>query len=76
MYINTNLDSYIYYLDMIATLGETTGISALQYIRDKMMNNPEGSKILQYTKQFKFKKIICTLYTIIYLYVFKITTTN
>jgi len=33
--------------DMIATLGETTGICALKYMRDKMMNNPEGNEILQ-----------------------------
>lgn len=34
---------------MIATLGETTGIYALKYMRDKMMNNPEGNEILKYT---------------------------
>lgn len=34
---------------MIATFGETTGTHALKYIRDKMMNNPEGSEILQYS---------------------------
>jgi len=33
---------------MIATMGETTGISALKYMRDKMNNNPEGNEILQY----------------------------
>lgn len=39
-------------LDMIATLGETTGAQALKYIRDKMMNSPEGNKILQYSSIF------------------------
>jgi len=39
-------------LDMIATLGETTGVHALKYIRDKMMNNPEGNEILQYNIKF------------------------
>lgn len=34
---------------MIATLGETTGIHALKYIRDKMTNNAEGSEILQFS---------------------------
>lgn len=33
---------------MIATLGETTGMHALQYIRERMMNSPEGSEILQF----------------------------
>ncbi|CAH1720898.1 ubiquinone biosynthesis protein COQ4 homolog, mitochondrial [Aphis gossypii] len=33
--------------DMIATMGETTGTHALKYMRDKMINNPEGSEILQ-----------------------------
>jgi len=33
---------------MIATMGETTGTHALKYIRDKMINNPEGNEILQY----------------------------
>lgn len=37
---------------MIATLGETTGTHALQYIRDKMINNLEGNEILQYSIQF------------------------
>lgn len=37
---------------MIATLGETTGTHALQYMRDKMMNNAEGNEILQYSVTF------------------------
>lgn len=37
---------------MIATLGETTATHALKYIKHKMLNSPEGSKILQYTKHF------------------------
>lgn len=37
---------------MIATLGETTGTHALQYMRDKMLNNPEGNEILKYNIQF------------------------
>lgn len=36
---------------MIATFGETTGTHALKNIRDKMMNSPEGSEILQYNIQ-------------------------
>lgn len=43
-------------LDMIATLGETTGTHALKNIRDKMMNSPEGSEILQYNTHMKKKK--------------------
>lgn len=38
---------------MIATLGETTGTHALKYIRDEMMNNPEGSEILQLRSNIK-----------------------
>lgn len=34
---------------MIATLGETTGFYALNYIRDKMINNPEGREILKFS---------------------------
>ncbi|CAI6348415.1 unnamed protein product [Macrosiphum euphorbiae] len=37
--------------DMIATMGETTGTSALKYMRDKMINNPEGNEILQLQPQ-------------------------
>lgn len=37
---------------MIATLGETTGIQALRYMRDKMMNDPEGNEILQLSIQY------------------------
>jgi hypothetical protein len=33
---------------MIATLGETTGVHALQYMKDKMMNSQEGSEILKF----------------------------
>ncbi|XP_050542972.1 ubiquinone biosynthesis protein COQ4 homolog, mitochondrial isoform X2 [Daktulosphaira vitifoliae] len=33
--------------DMIATFGETTGMCALQDIKRKMSNNPEGIEILQ-----------------------------
>lgn len=33
---------------MIATLGETTGMHALQYMKDKMMKSQEGSQILMF----------------------------
>ncbi|XP_071981592.1 ubiquinone biosynthesis protein COQ4 homolog, mitochondrial isoform X2 [Engystomops pustulosus] len=33
--------------DMIAVLGETTGILALQNMRERMRNDPEGAQILQ-----------------------------
>ncbi|MBN3292965.1 COQ4 protein, partial [Polypterus senegalus] len=33
--------------DMVAVLGETTGHLALQRIREKMRNDPEGNQILQ-----------------------------
>ncbi|KAG2456093.1 COQ4 protein, partial [Polypterus senegalus] len=35
------------FLDMVAVLGETTGHLALQRIREKMRNDPEGNQILQ-----------------------------
>ncbi|XP_063792315.1 ubiquinone biosynthesis protein COQ4 homolog, mitochondrial isoform X2 [Pseudophryne corroboree] len=33
--------------DMVAVLGETTGVQALQNLREKMRNDPEGLQILQ-----------------------------
>ncbi|KAM5146837.1 ubiquinone biosynthesis protein COQ4 homolog, mitochondrial isoform 2-T2 [Mantella aurantiaca] len=33
--------------DMIAVLGETTGVQALRSLREKMSNDPEGMQILQ-----------------------------
>ncbi|XP_078405788.1 ubiquinone biosynthesis protein COQ4 homolog, mitochondrial [Cetorhinus maximus] len=33
--------------DMVAVLGETTGLIAIQKLRDRMQNHPEGNQILQ-----------------------------
>ncbi|XP_015905201.2 ubiquinone biosynthesis protein COQ4 homolog, mitochondrial [Parasteatoda tepidariorum] len=38
--------SDVYRHDMIAVLGETTGVSAAKKIREKMLNDPEGKSIL------------------------------
>lgn len=35
---------------MVAVLGETTGCLALQKLREKMRNDPEGYRILQCVK--------------------------
>lgn len=40
--------SFFFFLDMVAVLGETTGYLALQKLRERMRNDPEGHQILQY----------------------------
>jgi len=52
---------------MIATLGETTGVHALKYMRDKMLNNSEGNEILKYPIQFIFNYIY-NPYEIMYIF--------
>lgn len=34
-------------VDMIAIMGETTGIAAMKYMKTRMENDPEGIRILK-----------------------------
>lgn len=36
------------FADMIAIMGETTGIAGMKYMKSRMENNPEGIRILKY----------------------------
>lgn len=38
----------IYFIDMIATLGDVTAYKALKHIKQKMEEDPVGQQILQY----------------------------
>lgn len=38
----------VFVLDMVAVLGETTGLMAAKQIKERMMNDPEGASILKY----------------------------
>ncbi|XP_005994402.1 ubiquinone biosynthesis protein COQ4 homolog, mitochondrial [Latimeria chalumnae] len=46
--------------DMVAVLGETTGLLALPALRDRMKNDPEGFQILQERPRIRFSALELT----------------